>query len=293
MKKIFALSLATFLMSNLAKAATFSVGPVSSQTFSEEFLDKSPNYQMNISWNFKPLKVTGNLFKASTFVIKCDSRILVSESRKLNPGDFNKDISVGTRFTFDATICPSFTFVAETNISGASTEYVNVSYQVFSSGEPVESFVKRIAEERAVNKVAITKYVSKLATYAGSKEALYCLIAGNLDDILTGGVAQSVKTQYENIYGTYTPGQFTCPVDAEGKLTSSIDFCTENPGEIEPFCLVYEKYKTLSAWYDATIAEVKSRQSDILATQSEIYSKIEALRKDLVADQENFTVIVQ
>lgn len=214
---------------------------------------------------------------------------------------FYDDSMIGNVYPLNVAIkkipstCKPSTFSFRLNPNGVELDVGSpiFSYTPVDLGEKTEVYIDRISASRATNKVAITTYVSKLATYAGSKEALYCVIAGNLDDILTGGVAKSVQTQYENIYGPYKPNQFTCPVDAEGKLTSSINFCTANPGEIEPFCLVLEKYKSLSAWYDDTIAEINSRKSSITSTQSDIYAKIEALRKDLEADQELFTVIVE
>lgn len=147
------------------------------------------------------------------------------------------------------------------------------------------SSVAGIRDNRLAKATELVKLVSSLGQIAGSRETAHCLIVDNSEDVSLTGILLTLTNQYERFYGHFEASQIQCPAAAEGVLGKEEKVCKANPGDLSPFCLVYDRYLTSRAWYDTSISRLNEILARLGTQDQELLKKIHELNTQLQVDK--------
>ncbi len=219
-------------------------------------------------------------------IIKCDDKVVAESAPiKFLSNMLKKDITLEASFVYSKELCSKPTFKTILSAVGLDSVSPNISYHSQSLGESLQSFLDRVKDERPAKSKTLVQISAKLASFAGAKASMYCLIEKHsLDDLMTGIVAE-ITTEYEKIFGPFKTGDFSCPTAAAGLLDSSIVACTNDPDNLSQFCLVYDKYKSTMAWYSDILSQIVVKKSEIANTTSDIYQAVTELETSIKSDE--------
>ncbi|MCX6128138.1 MAG: hypothetical protein NTX25_03625, partial [Proteobacteria bacterium] len=146
---------------------------------------------------------------------------------------------------------------------------------LYNKGESNSHLIKRISAERVQKKQDLIKIHSLMSNVAGSKESLFCLIESYQQDVLQEGIVASLTTQFEKQYGDFSRVNITCP--ASGALANEVEQCQAGSTELTIFCVVYEKYLGIKAWFDSSIDILNTRK---LVSLKEVDDLVKLLNDD-------------
>ncbi|HEY9664403.1 MAG TPA: hypothetical protein V6C65_38655 [Allocoleopsis sp.] len=152
---------------------------------------------------------------------------------------------------------------------------------------------EKIKSTRATKSLELVKIMKGLSSLGGSKAAFYCLIKEYDSDPLMSvpsdpsnpddkGIIQSMKDEYAKFYGLWDDEKaITCPIDAKGALAKNVKACEEDPSDLSPFCLIYDRYLKTRAWYYESITRLQQLNAEPSDAAEAVKIEIEELAKNM------------